>query len=151
MKTYETISEAVKDLKSKTGHGHVRYFVNGEEVKASQYRTADGDESIYRSGLEIFAEKTRKNESSTVYTVNITDRTSSNAIFESANEAEAREFFENQKQQLSANTPADVTGWQDRDQAWASVYCVELTKNVLDEVGDIEEVEAIESTEYYYR
>ena len=57
MKTYKTIEEAVKALKDATGHGHVRYFVNGVEVKAHEWRAAAGETVIYRSGMEVFAEK----------------------------------------------------------------------------------------------
>lgn len=57
MRTYESIREAVAELKSKTGHGHVAYFVNGRRASVAEYRAAEGPEFIYRSGLEIHAEK----------------------------------------------------------------------------------------------
>lgn len=57
MKTYESIREAVAELKSKTGQGRVVYFVNGRNVSAATYRATEGSEFIYRSGLEIHAEK----------------------------------------------------------------------------------------------
>lgn len=57
MKTYTSIREAVSDLKARTGHGYVSYFVNGTQVGAADYRMAEGEETIYRSGLEIRAEK----------------------------------------------------------------------------------------------
>lgn len=37
--------------------GYVSYFVNGTQVGAADYRMAEGEETIYRSGLEIRAEK----------------------------------------------------------------------------------------------
>lgn len=60
MKNYQTIQEAVKALKEATGCGRVVYFVNRKQVTASEYRQASGVENIYRSGLEIHAEKTDK-------------------------------------------------------------------------------------------
>ncbi|WP_304947926.1 hypothetical protein [uncultured Alistipes sp.] len=60
MKTYKSINEAVAELKLKTGHGRVLYFVDGLNVCAGTYRTAEGSELIYRSGFEIHAEKTTK-------------------------------------------------------------------------------------------
>jgi len=60
MKTYKTISEAKKDLKMNTGHASVRYFIDQREVSPAEYRCCGGEESIYRNGLEIFAEKVTK-------------------------------------------------------------------------------------------
>lgn len=57
MKAYTSIREAVSDLKARTGHGCVSYFVNGTQVGVADYRMAEGEETIYRSGLEIRAEK----------------------------------------------------------------------------------------------
>lgn len=57
MKIYPTIQEAVAELKAKTGHGHVRYFVDGRQVNAATYCNCDGEATIYRSGLEIHATK----------------------------------------------------------------------------------------------
>lgn len=57
MKAYTSIREAVSDLKARTGHGYVSYFVNGTQVGAADYRMAEGEETIYRSGFEIRAEK----------------------------------------------------------------------------------------------
>lgn len=38
MKVYTSIREAVSDLKARTGHGYVSYFVNGTQVGAADYR-----------------------------------------------------------------------------------------------------------------
>lgn len=62
METYKTINEAVKALKDATGHGYVRYFVNGSEVKAHEWRAATGKMVIYRNGLEVYAEKSSDKE-----------------------------------------------------------------------------------------
>ncbi len=88
----------------------------------------------------------------TIYTINATMKSESNPISPIFNsEAEARTFFEQEKEKLAANTPADITGWQDNDQAWADVYQLELTKTTIDEDGDVEDIETLESTDYYYR
>lgn len=50
MKAYTSIREAVSDLKARTGHGYVSYFVNGTQVGAADYRMAEGEETIYRNG-----------------------------------------------------------------------------------------------------
>ena len=68
MKTYTSIREAVSDLKARTGHGYVSYFVNGTQVGAADYRMAEGEETIYRSGLEIRAEYRRTVKSGGMYT-----------------------------------------------------------------------------------
>lgn len=60
MKVFKSVGEAVAELKSKTGCGRVLYFVDGINVCAGVYRTTEGDELIYRSGLEIHAEKNTK-------------------------------------------------------------------------------------------
>lgn len=57
MEIYTSVQEAVADLKAKTGRAMVRYFINGREVPAGAWRTAEGEPLIYRSGLEIHAEK----------------------------------------------------------------------------------------------
>lgn len=88
----------------------------------------------------------------TIYTINVTDHTSSNSISPEFNsEAEARIFFENEKSKLANTEPADVSEWQDHDLAWKQVYQLELTKTTIDEDGDVDDIVAIESTDYYYR
>lgn len=57
MKIYKNLSEAQKALKEATGSARVRYFVNGIEVSPSEYRAAEGEPTIYRSGLFMHAEK----------------------------------------------------------------------------------------------
>lgn len=52
------VTKGVKAWRDRrTGHGYVSYFVNGTQVGAADYRMAEGEETIYRSGLEIRAEK----------------------------------------------------------------------------------------------
>ena len=43
MKAYTSIREAVSDLKARTGHGYVSYFVNGTQVGAADYRRRGND------------------------------------------------------------------------------------------------------------
>lgn len=87
----------------------------------------------------------------TIYTVNYTDNVESHPISpEFTTESEARSFFEQKKEKLATTTPADTTGWQDHDRAWSQVYQLELTKTTFDEDGDVEDIEALETTEYYY-
>ncbi|WP_304953018.1 hypothetical protein [uncultured Alistipes sp.] len=88
----------------------------------------------------------------TIYTVNYTNKVESHSISpEFSSEAEARAFFEKEKEKLAVNTPADITGWQDHDQAWSRVYQLELTKTTIDEEdGYIEDMVALDSTQYYY-
>lgn len=87
----------------------------------------------------------------TIYTVNYTDNVESHPISpEFTTEAEARAFFEQEKEKLSVNTPADTTGWTDTDQAWSQVYFVELVKITIDDEGDMENMETLAATEYYY-
>lgn len=60
MRVYESLQEARKDLKEKTGSSAVCYVVDGVEVSAAEYRCAKGKQTIYRGGLEIIAEKVTK-------------------------------------------------------------------------------------------
>lgn len=87
----------------------------------------------------------------TIYTINYTTRVESNPIKDAFSSIdEARAFFESEKKKLSENTPADTTGWKDNDQAWGSVYLLELVKTIIDDDGDIEDMVEIDSTDYYY-
>lgn len=68
MKAYTSIREAVSDLKARTGHGYVSYFVNGTQVGAADYRMAEGEETIYRSGFETREEYRRTVKGGGMYT-----------------------------------------------------------------------------------
>lgn len=58
MKTYKTISEAVKELKERTGSGKVAYFVDGKRVPVADFRACEKPiDLIYRSGFEIHVHK----------------------------------------------------------------------------------------------
>ena len=86
-----------------------------------------------------------------IYTVNYTNNVESHSISpEFTLETEARAFFEKEKEKLAANTPADTTGWQDHDQAWSQVYQLELTKMTTDDDGEVENMEVLAETDYYY-
>ena len=87
----------------------------------------------------------------TIYTVNSTRKTESTSISPNfTSEAEARAFFEEEKRRLAVNTPADTTGWSDNDQAWGDVYFLELVKTTIDEDGDVEKMETLAETDYYF-
>ena len=88
----------------------------------------------------------------TIYSVNITTKTESTPIFTTENEQEARARCEAEKANLAKNEAADITGWQDHDQAWGDVYTVELVKSTIDEYdGDVENMETLDETPYYWR
>ncbi len=75
----------------------------------------------------------------------------SNEIFASENEQEARAFFEDEKKQLSANEPVDISGWTEYDTAWPQVYCVELCRITVDEEdGYVEDMETLDETDFYW-
>lgn len=86
----------------------------------------------------------------TIYSVQMTMKCESNSIFTSDNETEARKFFDNEAQKLSANTPADVTGWSDGDRAWSDVYFVELIKTTVDDDDYLLDCDTLASTDYFY-
>ena len=86
----------------------------------------------------------------TIYSVQITMKCESNSIFTSDNETEARAFFDNEAQKLSANTPADVTGWSDEDRAWSDVYCLELVITTVDDDDYPIDRETLAYTDYFY-
>lgn len=86
----------------------------------------------------------------TIYSVQVTRNCESNSIFTSDNETEARKFFDNEAQKLSANTPADITGWDDSDLAWGDVYCLELTSTTVDDDDYLLDCDTLAYTDYYY-
>ena len=86
----------------------------------------------------------------TIYSVQMTMKCEINSIFTSDNETEARKFFENEAQKLSAITPADVTGWGDEDRAWSDVYCLELSRTTVDDDDYPLDCETLASTDYFY-
>lgn len=89
----------------------------------------------------------------TIYGVQMNFKTESKELFTSENENEAREFFklENlEKKCLICSKPADTTGWQDEDRAWGYVYNVELYKLTFDEDDEIEDMDTLELTDYYW-
>lgn len=89
----------------------------------------------------------------TIYTIDITTKSEITSIspeFES--ESEARDFFEKEKAKLSVVQPADISEWGDNDQAWSTVYKLELNKLTVDDENDNypEDLETIDDTDYYY-
>ena len=86
----------------------------------------------------------------TIYLVQVTTKCDSNSIFTSDNETEARAFFDKEAQKLSANTPADVTGWSDDDRAWGEFYFVELIKSTWDDDDCLLDCETLKNTDYFY-
>jgi len=85
-----------------------------------------------------------------MFSVNYTTRNGSSSVFSSSSYSEALRYFECEKEKLSLNTPADISGWGDSDKAWASVYFVELIEYVAAEDGDIVNIISLASTNYYY-
>lgn len=71
-------------------------------------------------------------------------------IFKSSSEQEAREAYEKEMSLLKGTEPADVREWPDHDQAWSDVYQIELVKCTMDEEGEVEDIETLEISDYYY-
>lgn len=86
----------------------------------------------------------------TLFTVNEAGYTESVSVFSSGNEVEARDFFQQKKESLSANEPADVSEWSDNDAGWQDVYCVELIKMTTEDDGCLIDAEQLDTTPYYY-
>ncbi len=89
----------------------------------------------------------------TIYTIDIATKSEITSIspeFES--ESEARDFFEKEKAKLSDDKLADISEWGDYDQAWSTVYKLELNKLTVDDENDNypEDLETIDDTDYYY-
>lgn len=59
-------------------------------------------------------------------------------------------FFQQKKESLSANEPADVSEWSDNDAGWQDVYCVELIKMTTEDDGYLIDAEQLDTTPYYY-
>lgn len=84
------------------------------------------------------------------YSVQYAMRANSSPIMETADETSAKAEFAKQRDQLASNTPADVSGWTDEDQAWRDVYCIRLLRIDFDESGEVVDMETIDETPYYF-
>ena len=71
----------------------------------------------------------------------------SQTLFESEDEGAARNQY--YKEVKNAGDPVDTTGWTDSDQAWNSMYHIELLRTTRDEDGDIIDEEGLEYSEYF--
>lgn len=108
-------------------------FIAEVEGDASDSNVADNEAS--------------KEETTTFAVVAICGNGDSETIFENEdkNAAEAR-YADEVK---AAGEPVDVAGWTYDDQAWKSMYHIELLKMTIDDDGDIIDEVALEHSEYF--
>lgn len=69
-------------------------------------------------------------------------------IYESVNESDARVRYESEV--AKQETPVDVAGWTDSDQAWRRLHHFELVEVERDEDGDIVDIHTLEMSGYYW-
>lgn len=84
------------------------------------------------------------------YRVQYTMNANSSLILETTDEESAKAEFAKQRDQLASNTPVDISGWTDGDQAWRDVYLIELLRIDFDESGDVADMVTIDETPYYF-
>lgn len=94
--------------------------------------------------------ETNEEPAESTYCVQHTMIANSSLILEASDEGAAKAEFAKQRDQLASNTPADVSGWTDEDQAWRDVYRVELLRIDFDESGDVADMMTIDATPYYF-
>lgn len=111
--------------------------------------TYDQVKNAVESGKAAEAETNEAPVEST-YCVQHTMIADSSLIMETTDEESAKAEFAKQCDQLASNTPADVSGWTDEDQAWRDVYRVELLRIDFDASGDVADIVTIDATPYYF-
>lgn len=84
------------------------------------------------------------------YRVQYSTQIESSIIIETTDEAVAKAEFAKYRDQLAQNTPADISGWKEANQAWNNVFFAELVRVDSDETGYIIDMVTLDETEYYY-
>lgn len=111
--------------------------------------TYDQVKNAIESGKAAEAETNEAPVEST-YCVQYTMIANSSLIMKTTDEESAKAEFARQRDQLALNSPVDVSGWTDEDQAWCDVYRVELLRIDFDESGDVTDIVTIDETPYYF-
>lgn len=85
-----------------------------------------------------------------LFVLQYTMHADASTILETSSETEARAAYESEVAKLKDVEPADTGEWTDYDQAWSDVYQIELVKYVMNEDDEVEDVETLEISDYYY-
>lgn len=88
-----------------------------------------------------------KDETTTFAVVAFCGNGDSENIFESEDKSAAEARYAEEVK--AAGEPVDCEGWTDSDQAWNSMYHIELLRTTRDEDGDIVDEEGLEHSEYF--
>ena len=96
---------------------------------------------------EVEGEEIASEEKTTFAVVAFCGNGDSQTLFESEDEGAARNQY--YREVKNAGDPVDTTGWTDSDQAWNSMYHIELLRTTRDEDGDIIDEEGLEYSEYF--
>ena len=88
-----------------------------------------------------------KEETTTFAVIAFYGNGDSNTIFESEDKSSAEARYAQEVK--VAGEPVDIAGWTDSDQAWSSMYHIELLKTTRDEDGDIVYEEGLEHSEFF--
>lgn len=88
-----------------------------------------------------------KEETTTFAVVAFCGNGDSEIIFESEDKSAAEARYAEEVK--AAGEPVDIAGWTDSDQAWKSMYHIELLKTTRDEDGDIVYEEGLEHSEFF--
>lgn len=88
-----------------------------------------------------------KEETTTFAVVAFCGNGDSQTLFESEDKSAAEARYAEEVK--AAGEPVDIAGWTDSDQAWKSMYHIELLKTTRDEDGDIVYEEGLEHSEFF--
>lgn len=96
---------------------------------------------------EVEGEEASKEETTTFAVIAFYGNGDSETIFESEDKSSAEARYTQEVK--AAGEPVDIAGWTDSDQAWNSMYHIELLKTTRDEDGDIVYEEGLEHSEFF--
>ena len=88
-----------------------------------------------------------KEETTTFAVVAFCGNGDSQTLFESEDKSSAEARYVQEVK--AAGEPVDIAGWTDSDQAWKSMYHIELLKTTRDEDGTIVYEEGLEYSEFF--
>lgn len=96
---------------------------------------------------EVEGEEIASEEKTTFAVVAFCGNGDSQTLFESEDKSAAEARYAEEVK--AAGVPVDVEGWTDSDQAWSSMYHIEILKTTTDKDGDIVCDECLEHSEYF--
>ena len=107
----------------------------------------EGEEASDTSDSNDAENEVSKEETTTFAVIAFYGNGDSQTLFESEDKSSAESRYVQEVK--AAGEPVDIAGWTDSDQAWKSMYHIELLKTTRDEDGDIVYEEGLEHSEFF--